>query len=67
MEIILYTIGCPKCNILKYKLKEKGVNFKIVDDIDEMEKLDIISAPQLFNGEKLMDYDEAILWLNNIN
>lgn len=67
MEIILYTIGCPKCNILKDKLKEKGVNFKIVDDIDEMEKLDIISAPQLFNGEKLMDYDEAIMWLNNIN
>ena len=67
MEIILYTIGCPKCNILKTKLKEKGVNFKIVDDIDEMEKLDIISAPQLFNGEKLMDYDEAMLWLNNVN
>ena len=66
MEIILYTIGCPHCNILKNKLKEKNIDFKIVDDIDEMEKLDIISAPQLFNGKELLDYDRALVWLNKI-
>lgn len=66
MEIILYTIGCQHCNILYNKLKEKGINFKIVDDIDEMEKLGIVSAPQLFNGEKLLTYDEALLWLSKI-
>ncbi|MBO7696638.1 MAG: glutaredoxin [Methanobrevibacter sp.] len=66
MEIILYTIGCPHCNILKDKLKQKGIDFKIVDDVDEMEKLDIISAPQLFNGEKLLNYNEALEWLSKI-
>lgn len=66
MEIILYTIGCPHCNILKDKLKQKGINFKIVDDVDEMEKLDIISAPQLFNGEKMLNYNEALEWLSKI-
>ena len=66
MEIILYTIGCPYCNILKDKLKQKGIKFKIVDDVDEMEKLDIISAPQLFNGEKMLNYNEALEWLSKI-
>lgn len=66
MEIILYTIGCPHCNILKDKLKQKGIKFKIVDDVDEMEKLDIISAPQLFNGEKMLNYNEALEWLSKI-
>lgn len=66
MEIILYTIGCPHCNILKDKLKKKGINFKIVDDVDEMEKLNIISAPQLFNGEKMLNYNEALEWLSKI-
>lgn len=32
--IILYSNHCPKCDIVKEKLDEKKIDYKIVDDIE---------------------------------
>ena len=65
-EVVLYTTHCPKCNILVKKLDEKSVQYKLVDDIDEMEKLGIMSAPQLKVGGNIMDYLAAVKWVNGL-
>ena len=32
MKVILYTIHCPKCDILEQKLNMKGICFEVVED-----------------------------------
>lgn len=54
MSIILYTNDCPKCKILKTKLNEKGVQYEVFDNVDEMIKKGFTTMPILeVDGEKL--------------
>jgi hypothetical protein len=32
MKIVLYTIGCPQCNVLEKKLNNAGVQYEIIND-----------------------------------
>lgn len=62
--IILYSTHCPKCNILEKKLKEKNMEYQEINDIDLMINKGISSAPWLeINGE-MMDFNQAIKWVN---
>ena len=65
--ITLYTTHCPKCNVLQQKLNNKNIEFKICDDIDYMLYLNIQQAPYLKVDDKLMDFSEAIKWVNEID
>lgn len=65
--ITLYTTHCPKCVVLEKKLNNKNIDFKICDDIDYMLSLNIQQAPYLKVDNKLMDFSEAIKWINEIN
>ena len=65
--ITLYTTHCPKCVVLEKKLNSKNIDFKICDDIDYMLSLNIQQAPYLEVDNKLMDFSEAIKWINEIN
>lgn len=65
--ITLYTTHCPKCVVLEKKLNSKNIDFKICDDIDYMLSLNIQQAPYLEVDNKLMDFSEAIKWVNEIN
>lgn len=62
--IILYTTNCPRCQVLEAKLKAKGINFEINDNVDEMAKLGLMTAPVLSIGGKLFDFKNAIDWVN---
>jgi len=65
MKIVLYTIDCPKCKVLEKKMKNKGLNFEVCRDREEMAKLKIMSAPQLqVDGGPLMNFTEANKWVN---
>ena len=64
MEIILYTTGCPKCEVLKKKLDEKAVAYDTVTSVKEMMAKGIMQAPMMeLNGE-LMDFVAANEWIN---
>lgn len=65
-EVILYTTHCPKCEILAKKLIEKGVEFEVVTDMDEMLRLGMRSAPMLRINDELMGFGEAVEWVNGV-
>ena len=52
-EIILYSNGCPKCNVLKAKLKEKNITFKENNNIEELISMNIKTLPILKIVEKV--------------
>lgn len=64
MEIILYSTGCPKCVVLKNKLKEKNINFIENNDTDEMIKLGFLELPILCIDGKIYNFIQAIKWVN---
>ncbi len=61
---ILYSTGCPKCEVLKNKLAEKGVQYTENNSVDEMLKLGIEAVPVLKVNDRLLDFKEAVDWVN---
>ena len=66
-NIILYSTHCPKCNVLTNKLNSKKIQYKEVTDIDEMQKLGLMSVPYLNVDGKLLDFAAANKWINEVN
>lgn len=65
MKIILYSTGCPRCEVLKKKLAEKSVNYTEVTSVEDMLALGIKEVPVLSVDEVLMNFKEAVDWVNN--
>lgn len=67
MDIILYTIDCPKCIILEKKLKAKNIEFLKVSDIDTIKAKGFgdSSFPILEVDGVVMNYKTAISWIND--
>ncbi len=64
--ITLYSTGCPKCNILKTKLNEKGVEYEICDDVDAMQEKGFTVVPMLEVDGKIMNFLESNKWIKEI-
>nr|DAQ17058.1 MAG TPA: peroxiredoxin [Caudoviricetes sp.] len=66
MQITIYTTNtCPKCQILKKKLKEKNIPFLEETDVNKMLELDILAVPQMkVDNGKLMNFEQAVQWVN---
>ena len=62
--IKLYTIGCPKCDILEEKLNAKNIEFIKCEDKDEMTSKNIDSLPVLEVDNTLLEYIDANNWIN---
>ena len=62
-NVILYSTGCPKCQVLTKKLNAAGISYSVITDIDEMVALGIKSAPMLEIDGVLMDFPHANNWL----
>ena len=65
MDIILYSTGCPKCNVLKSKLAEKKIDFVENNSIEDMTELGITQVPVLSVCGALLDFKKAVTWVNN--
>ena len=63
-EIILYSTGCPKCEVLKKKLTDKQISYKENSDTDTMIELGIDQVPVLSVNGILLIFSEAIKWIN---
>lgn len=61
---ILYSTGCPKCEVLKKKLAEKGIQYTENNSVDEMLKLGIEAVPVLKVNDRLLDFKGAVDWVN---
>lgn len=64
-NIILYTLNCPRCIVLERKLDDKGINVVKISDEEEIKKLGILSVPMLKVEDKLLNFNEAIKWINS--
>ncbi len=64
-NIILYSTGCPKCNVLKKKLDLKNIKYEVVSDADLMIEKGFSSAPMLEVNGDVMDFSDALKWINN--
>ena len=67
MGNILYSTGCPRCEVLKKKLDAKNIPYEIHNNEQEMLSLGIEMVPvfQLDSGEKL-DFGQAVKWINGV-
>lgn len=63
MKVILYSTHCPKCNVLKAKLDQKGISYNEVDNVDIMLEKGFISVPKLEINETVYDFKEAVAWI----
>ena len=67
MDIILYTTHCPQCMVLEKKLQQKNISYTICEDVTEMRKLNLLSAPALsINGAKPMNFKDSVTWVNSL-
>lgn len=60
----LYTLHCPKCEVLKNKLTSKNITFTEISDEKVIADMGFETVPQLEldNGE-ILDFNGAIKWL----
>lgn len=64
MTVILYSTGCPKCNVLKKKLAAKNIVYSEVNDVKQMASLGIDAVPVLSVDGKLLNFQDAAAWVN---
>ena len=62
----LYSTRCPKCKVIEMKLKQKGIEYEEITDVNAMLELGIKSAPMLgLEDGKLLNFTDAVKWVNN--
>lgn len=68
ISITIYTTHCPRCEVLKKKLEQKGITwYNEIDSMEIMNNLGIKSVPMMsINDGELMNFEEAIKWINSV-
>lgn len=66
MDITFYSTHCPKCKVLESKLKNLGLEYTEIDNVDAMLKLGIKTAPVLKVDGKMMDFMTANRFLKEV-
>lgn len=62
--ILVYSTHCPKCKILEKTLNSKNIAYSVIEDVDEMVKLDITTVPQMsVDCGPRMDFKTAMMWI----
>ena len=66
MKIVLYSTGCPRCNVLETKLKNKGILFEEVNDEDIMINKGFDTVHILEVDGNYMDFGKANEFINSL-
>lgn len=66
MNVVLYSTGCPQCNVLKKKLDDAGVQYEVENDVEVMLDKGFSAAPMLEVDGEAMNLRKAFAWLNEI-
>ena len=64
MNVILYSTGCPKCNILKKKLEDAQIDYSVIEDVDIMVSKGLKDVPWLEVDGNLMNFVDSSKWIN---
>ena len=63
MNVVLYSTKCPQCRVLEMKLKQKGVSYEEINDVELMQEKGFMSAPKLEVDGTVYDFKEAVKWV----
>lgn len=63
-KIVFHSSHCPRCKVLEAKLKQKGIEYEENNDIQVMQDKGLEMAPALEVDGKMMDFKEAVNWVN---
>ena len=66
MKIVLYSTGCPRCNVLETKLKNKSIDFEEINDTKLMIDKGFDSVPILEVDGNYMDFGKANEFINSL-
>lgn len=61
---ILYSTGCPKCEILIKKLKDANINYELCTDNEIMISKGFTFVPMFETDGKIMDFKTTFEWIN---
>ena len=64
MNIILYTVDCPKCKVLEKKLNNANISFEICKDTKLMAEKNISKLPMLEVDGEMLTFKEAVDMIN---
>lgn len=62
-SVTLFSTKCPQCKVLEMKLKQKGIEYEEVNDVEVMKKMGFTSAPKLDVDGVIYDFKDAVNWL----
>ena len=62
----LISNGCPRCIVLKAKLDEKGLEYEVSDDMQELIDLGFKTVPVLEVDGEYMDFGKAMKWIQGM-
>ena len=66
--IKLYSTHCPKCKVVEMKLAQKKIDYKMIDNQEEVvavgKEHHIMSAPILQVGDEFLDFAAAVKYIN---
>lgn len=63
MNIVLYSTHCPKCKVLKEKLKQNNINFEENNNVELMTQKGFTTVPMLEIDGVVYNYKEAVEWI----
>lgn len=63
MNVIFYSTHCPKCKVLEMKLKQKGIAYEEVNDMEAMQAKGFMSVPKLEVDGVVYDFKDAVKWI----
>lgn len=66
-NIVLYSIGCPKCVVLEKKLDSIGAQYETNSNVDYMVVHNISLLPVLQINEEMLDFSQAVSLINRIS
>ena len=64
MNIILYTVDCPKCKVLEKKLNNANISFEVCKDTKLMAERNISKLPMLEVDGEILTFKEAVDMIN---
>lgn len=59
MDITLYSIGCPKCTVLKRKMDNKKISYNYINSLDAVIERNFQEVPQLEIDGKVFSFNDA--------
>lgn len=66
MKIVLHSTNCPRCNILDMKLRDKGVEYTVNTNVDDMIAKGFQNAPILEVDGKYYEFGEAVKYIGTL-